>query len=218
MLFTLALALPCPTLLAAQAVSRPSEALASNAPIRVAASQPSPANQPPQPASITLHSGLLEITANNSSVREILNQLAHKSGMQITGLDRDYRVFGNYGPASPSAVLGQLLEGSGFNLIMIGQTQDGVPRQLRLSQQGTLPAPTSAFNTDSAPNNEPPRQSYQPTPPPQQQQPVQNSLLPPGFRPDQIHSPQQFFEMLQKRREQLQEEQAQQQQQPSSPQ
>lgn len=177
-----------------------------------------PAQEPPQPATIELRNGMLRIESNNSSLKNILQRLAQQSGMKITGLTRDFRVFGSYGPASPATVIGQLLEGSDLNLMMIGRTADGAPRELRLSQPSTLPVETgqqNVFGTTPTPAGQQPRTPYQDQPaaqPPLRKGPPDgtkppNSNTPGSLDPSQIHSPQQFFEMLQERREKLQQEQ-----------
>ena len=173
-----------------------------------------PAQEPPQPATIELNHGMLRIESNNSSLKNILNQLAQQSGMKISGLTHDFRVFGSYGPASPTTVIGQLLEGSGFNLMMIGRTADGAPRELRLSEPSTMPVesvPQNAFGTTPTPADEPPRIPYQDQheaqpAPPSGPKPANNNT-PGTLNPNEIHTPQQFFEMLKERREKLQQEQ-----------
>src|SRR5579875_164729 len=122
-----------------------------------AAAQPSSLrDEPPQPAVIELKGGKLRIEANNSALDDILHAVATQSGMQIHGLNRNYRVFGSYGPANPRKVLSELLSDSGWNVVMIGALADGAPEQLLLTVRGNTP-PTP-------PNPNDPEEAY--TPPP----------------------------------------------------
>jgi hypothetical protein len=45
----------------------------------------------------------------------------------------DERVFGTYGPGQARDVLSQLLQGSGYNVIMVGDQGQGAPRRIVLS-------------------------------------------------------------------------------------
>ena len=75
----------------------------------------------------------LSIRANNSSLSAILHQVAGKSGMQIEGLSGDERVFGTFGPGAPRDVLADLLNGTPYNLVLLGDLGDGAPRELILT-------------------------------------------------------------------------------------
>jgi hypothetical protein len=63
--------------------------------------------------------GVLAVRATNASLNEILREVAHKTGMKITGGVADDRVFGNYGPSSPAVVLDALLDGTGSNMLLV---------------------------------------------------------------------------------------------------
>ena len=105
----------------------------------------SPAEAAAQPATVSLKNGKLTVEANNSNLTQILQDVAHISGMTIDGLDKDARVFGAFGPGNPRDVLTHLLVGSGYNFVMAGDTTDGAPRQLLLTaQNNNAPALTPA--------------------------------------------------------------------------
>lgn len=142
-------------------------------------------DKPPQPASIHLADGKLTVTADNSSLAAILDKLSKSGGMTITGLGRDQRIFGVYGPAGASDVLSDLLEGAGYNVMMVGATKSGMPRRLELSHRGSAPpSPPQSFpqHTYVPP---PPQRYYQPTPPPK--------------RPPALTPAQQFQKLMQQR-------------------
>lgn len=109
---------------------------------------PSLLSAPPAPAKISLTSGKLSIEANNSSLSQILQQIAKAGGMKIDGLQTsgsaDPRVFGNYGPGTPRDVLSDLLNGVNYNVLMMGNTPAGTPRELALSMRGAAGVPNPA--------------------------------------------------------------------------
>jgi hypothetical protein len=76
-------------------------------------------HQPPNQARMTWDSSGLEIEASNSSLNQILHQVATVTGAKLEGLTQDQRVFGNYGPGQSSDVLLKLLDGSGYNVLMM---------------------------------------------------------------------------------------------------
>jgi hypothetical protein len=84
---------------------------------------------------------MLTIEAHNSHLAQILDDVSRKSGMIIEGNLRDSRVYGNYGPQDPSAVLSELLAGLGYNIMMVGTGSGGAPRKLILSSRAGAPSP-----------------------------------------------------------------------------
>jgi hypothetical protein len=166
-------------------------------PPQTAAPQPATSllQQPAREAQIDLRGDTLYIRADNSSLTAILHQIASKSGMQIEGLSADERVFGSFGPGAPRDVLADLLNGTAYNLVLLGDLSDGAPRQLILTpatRTGAtpVPAPTTPANADETEQEsveQPPAEVQQPpTPPPGA----------PGVR-----TPQQLFEQLQRMRQ-----------------
>jgi hypothetical protein len=125
-----------------------------------------PANDNPTPAEVVWDSQGLRINAANSSLEQILNDVAAATGAKVEGFAADQRVFGVYGPASARDVLGQLLQGSGYNVLLIGDQGQGTPREIVLSTRhaGTahMAGTPTASGNDDADVDEPP----QPTPPP----------------------------------------------------
>ena len=107
-------------------------------------------------AVVSYASGLLTVTANDSSLNQILRDVAHETGMKITGGVAEDRVFGTYGPAPASTVLAKLLDGTGSNLLLV-QTSADAPRELILSHRVggvTPPNPNAQGNEASEGSSE----------------------------------------------------------------
>jgi hypothetical protein len=196
---------------------------------------PSLLQEPPRLATVKLADGQLSVDADNASLTQILQSVATDSGMKIDGLGADQRIFGTYGPGNPHEVLQSLLDGSGYNVMMVGSGSNGAPRELVLS-------PRSASTPDAGQQQAAPPQQ-QPgdddddsadqdvdTGPAIQPAPIQR----PGFNrpinvpppngeqtpptPDQApRTPQQMLEQLQQIRQQQMIQQQQIQQDPNSP-
>jgi hypothetical protein len=178
-----------------------------------------PAQEQPKHAQVTLANGILSVTADNSSLNQILRQISHETGIKITGGVVDERVFGKYGPDAPSQILAQLLDGTGSNMLLVAG--DGAtPAQLILTPRQGGPSPPSpnaqAFDDkpeadDAQPASEPPTSSAEPPSP-------RNSTVPPitpaapasatptdASQPDSpngVKTPQQIYEQLQRLRQQ----------------
>ena len=93
-----------------------------------------------QRATVTYAGGQISIAAANSSLNQILREIAQQTGMKITGGVTDERVFGNYGPAAPAIVLAQLLNGTGSNMLLV-QSATAVPTELILTPRNGGPTP-----------------------------------------------------------------------------
>ena len=131
-----------------------------------------PANEKPRDAAITWDSHGLFINANNSSLQQILKDVATATGATVEGLNGDQRIFGAYGPGKARDVLTELLRGTTYNVLMVGDQGEGTPRQIVLSSRNAAGKTTAAANPVQ-PNDEDADTDDQPAPP----QP------PPSFRP-----------------------------------
>jgi hypothetical protein len=154
--------------------------------------------QPAQDAQIDFRNDVLTIRANNSSLAAILRQVASRSGMKVEGLGGDERVFGNFGPGAPRDVLADLLDGTAYNLVLLGDLDNGAPRELILTPAtrggGAVQSPAAQINPDEVSNDQEPAE----VPPPQQPE-----VPPPGTTPPPtpgVRTPQQLFEQLQRMR------------------
>ena len=160
-----------------------------------------PANDRPAQAAVVWDSQGLRIDAQNSSLQQILKDFSTASGVQIEGMGSDERVFGTYGPGQARDVLSQLLQGSSYNVIMIGDQGQGAPRQIVLSSRQAGDAQPAAANNSASGNDDDADVEEPPPPPPQ---PTPGSFRP-GFQP---RSPM-AVNMQEQQREQQQREQQQ---------
>jgi hypothetical protein len=176
---------------------------------------PLPQSQPHR-ATVTYSQGQLTITANNSSLNQILRDISRQTGMTITGGVADERVFGHYGPSAPGPVLAMLLEGTSSNMLFIRE-QNGKPSQLVLTTRNGGPTPPNPNAMREREQEERSQQVNAPTPPTPDQGvlPAQNPT-PPGTNPasqntngnstDQqspngVKTPQQIMDQLMKLRQ-----------------
>jgi hypothetical protein len=112
----------------------------------------SPTSEASKPAIVIFKNGNLTIEANNSDLKQILSNIADISGMKINGAVESSPVYGVYGPQNPGDVLTELLADSGYNVLMVGRTQDGAPRELVLTRRNgaaSLPGTSRVSAADS---------------------------------------------------------------------
>jgi hypothetical protein len=145
----------------------------------------SPVRRPPiiNGVSIQFANGSLSIHCNDATLSEVLFQIQKVTGAEIaipSGTEQQ-KVAGDFGPGSASEVLGDLLNGSGLNFVVVGSDSD--PNMLRsviLSRKdGDADAP-GAFGQQYSPattqNIEP--ENTEPTTPVPQEAPPQQPLPP----------------------------------------
>jgi len=142
----------------------------------------------------------LFIQASNSSLDQILNDISLKTGAKVEGMGADERVFGTYGPGPARDVLTELLDGSGYNLLLVGDLGQGTPRRIVLSGR---PAGTAQPSGQSTPSDNEAEQEAPEAPPtgPYSQPDIPGSIPPP---PVPARSPQ---TMMQERQQQMQQQQ-----------
>jgi hypothetical protein len=179
-----------------------------------------PAQQPAKRAQVTFANGILSISAENSSLNQILRQIASDTGMKITGGVSDERVFGQYGPAAPAQILSELLDGTGSNMILVQGDNDTLAELILTPRQGgpTPPNPNAAAFADRREAEDAP-EATRPAPPPA---PVIQPITPPVTpasaatspanpsqpdSPNGVKTPQQIYEQLQRLRSQQQQPQ-----------
>jgi hypothetical protein len=105
--------------------------------------------KPVHRAEVSYSEGKLQITADDSSLNQILREVQRQTGMKITGGVAEERVFGKYGPASLAEVLAGLLDGTGSNMLLVGADHSS-PAELILTprQGGASPPSPSALAAD----------------------------------------------------------------------
>jgi hypothetical protein len=130
-----------------------------------------PVNEAPKPATVQWDSRGLSIQAENSSLKGILNEIAEKTGAKLEGVlpegGAEQRVFGEYGPGTAASVLAQLLNGSGYNVMLVGDQGQGTPREIVLSK------PSAASNQPPPPQQNSDDDDYE-----QPDQPVNQDAMP----------------------------------------
>jgi hypothetical protein len=179
--------------------AKAAEAKPATAPEPAAAAVPEaphwPVNDKASDAAITWDSHGLRIEAANSSLHKILKDVSTITGAKVEGLGPDERVFGAYGPGLARDVLSQLLQGAGYNVLMIGDQGQGAPREIVLSSRNAgeqaQPQEATPANDDDA---EPDEQPEEPVPVPRN-----------GFGPGGPRTPQQMMQEREQRMQQMQQ-------------
>jgi hypothetical protein len=167
-----------------------------------------PANDRPTAATVTWDSHGLRIEAANSSLKQILDEVSTATGAEIQGMGSDQRVFGAYGPGQARDVLSQLLQGSGYNILMIGDQGQGAPRQILLTARDAGDSSSSANKSASNSSAEEDTEAEEP------QQPATPSTVRPGFGlSGNPRSSQQIMDQMQQERQRMEQQQQPQQQQ-----
>jgi hypothetical protein len=163
-----------------------------------------PINEQPAQPVVTWDSHGLSIDAANSSLQQIMKAISVATGAKVDGMTGDQRVFGEYGPGQARDVLSQLLQGAGYNVIMVGDLGQGAPRQIQLSVR-RAGKDTNEANGNEPNNNEDDAADNDAD----DQQPVQ-PVMRPGFPGGFPRTPQQMLEerqrMMQERQQQIQQQ------------
>lgn len=214
---TLAAQAPTPPAPAHPAVHRhkkpsPAKLAASQAPAPAPAAPQIPnwpANNKPADASVVWDSHGLLIQASNSSLDQILKEVALKTGATVDGMGADERIFGTYGPGPARDVLTELLDGSGYNILLVGDLGQGTPRRIVLSGRPVASPPGNANSTTSNNDAENDQENEQPEMNPGGQMPPPPQPGDSGVPAVPVRTQQQ---LLQERQQQIQQMQQQQQQ------
>jgi hypothetical protein len=116
---------------------------------------------PAAPATVNYEDGLLSISAQNSTLWDILRDVRRLTGASIdmpAGQGMNERVIAHLGPGAPRDVLAGLLNGTSFNYVMLGSNTDpGAVTSLALSPKplgpGEQPQVAAVYqnNTPQAP-------------------------------------------------------------------
>ena len=67
------------------------------------------------------------------------SEVSTETGTKVEGMGADQRVYGDYGPGQARDVLSQLLQGSGYNVLLAGDIGQGAPREIVLSPRQSGP-------------------------------------------------------------------------------
>jgi hypothetical protein len=117
---------------------------------------------PATPAKVNFQNGLLTISAENSTLGEILRDVRKLTGASIdipAGSGANERVVARLGPGAPRDVLAVLLNGSSFNYVMIGSSADpqAVSSVILTSKggEGQTQTASNGFDNSPSPNGTP---------------------------------------------------------------
>jgi len=147
---------------------------------------PGPAKPAVHRAQIVYAQGQLQVVADNSSLNQILRDIAQQTGMKITGGVADQRVFGKYGPGPPAMILATLLDSTDSNMLL-RESPAHAPQELILTPRNggpTPPSPSASAADDQAagePSNWQPDSTGQPAQALQQSPNPQTPNDPPGL-------------------------------------
>jgi hypothetical protein len=105
---------------------------------------------------VKFENGQLTIHAADATLSEVLFQIQKVTGAEIaipSGTEQQH-VASDFGPASPSAVLAELLNGSGLNFVVVGSPSNpNILRSVVLTQNSGAPpdGPAAFAQPNSAP-------------------------------------------------------------------
>ncbi len=114
-----------------------------------------PLQMMPSPPRVSYAGGALTVVANNSTLTDVLKAISNITGAKVEGLTGSAdRVYGQFGPGSPRAVLDMLLQGSHYDFILVGAVEDPeAVQQVILSPHVSTPSPgTQTAYTPNRPN------------------------------------------------------------------
>ncbi len=164
---------------------------------------PTPEQMPPQPPHVEYINGLLSISANNSTLGDVLQAIRARTGANIDapgGLSE--RVAVHLGPAPPRQVIADLLQGSRYDYVLVGSDTDpNAVRSVLITVNNGAPAsPAAPSPQPSQVRNQPPEEEIPdseaegevaPQPVPAQTRPMARPPVPPGqmAQPGQIPQP-----------------------------
>ena len=107
---------------------------------------------PATPAKVSYEGGLLAISAQNSTLSEILRDVRKLTGASIEiPQGASERVVADLGPGAPRDVLALLLNGTSFNYVMLGSSSD--PKAV--SSVILMAKPSASGDTQTAANGNP---------------------------------------------------------------
>jgi hypothetical protein len=115
-----------------------------------------PEQMPATPPQVVFHNGQLSITAQNSTLGDILRAVRNQTGAAVeVPANATERVAGNFGPGPARDVMSSLLNGSHFNYVLLGSATnpDALDRVILIvkSSSAEPAAPETASASPPAP-------------------------------------------------------------------
>lgn len=180
-----------------------------------------PEQMPPSPPQVTYGNGLLTIVASNSTLSEILQAVAARTGAMLDAPANltSQRVAARLGPGPPRDVVADLLEGLDFILVGAKNDPDAIGNIIVTPTASPEPAGRRAAAFQPPPPPEPePAAAPEPIPPPTTPEPPPANGAPSqpsaAQSPPPVKTPEELLDELRKLQE---EQQSQQQQAPQQP-
>ncbi len=187
--------------------------------------------QPPAPPQVSYQNGLLAIDSQNATLSQVLRSVQLQTGasVDIPPGSGNERVVAKLGPGTPKDVLASLLNGSKFNYVILGESNNPgrVQKIILLSKNssaGDAVGATTAQNNLRPPSQlQPAEQPEEEYPPPDQDTDSQNQLQPgqpgmpggeqqnpdstnvPGQNGPGVRTPEQMLQELQRMQQQQQQ-------------
>jgi hypothetical protein len=173
---------------------------------------PTPEEMPAAPPRVSMDNGMLSISAENSTLGDILSAVHRQTGasLDVPPSLSGERVATQLGPGSPRDVVQQLFAGSKFDYIIVGSPQDpNVLQRIIVTARGAGggSGPAMANNQPTQSSSQPPADASdamdeepQPEPQPEPASPEQQPVTPPtGAQPNsnQPKTPEQLLQELQ---------------------
>jgi hypothetical protein len=188
---------------------------------------PTPEQRPATPPQVAYNGGLLTITADNSTLGDILRAVHRQTGasVDVPG-NATERVVGSFGPGPARDVVASLLNGSHFNYVLVGSETNptGLDRVVLISkpfgdqapvQQARMPtrmqpAPQTVDAGDAA-NDDDAAQDMVPDASEATDEPANQAQGEDAAQPQQpgqsaIKTPEQLLQELQQRQQQMQQQ------------
>lgn len=125
---------------------------------------PTPEQMPAVAPQVSMNNGMLTITAENSTMGDILSAVRKQTGavLEVPPTLSSERVAAQLGPGTPQSVMQQLFTGSKFDYIIVGSPQN--PSAL----QKIIVTARAGGGASMASSQPPPQNTYQPPPQPEQ--------------------------------------------------
>src|SRR5271165_7172237 len=186
--------------------------------------------QPPTPPQVTYNNGQLTIASTNATLSQVLHSVQAQTGatVEIPPGAGSERVVATLGPGKPQAVLASLLNGSKFNYVILGETNNpGAVQKVILLAKSSASSSQTPPATTAQPNSRSPQMQQAVEPPddeyPQNEPEIENQIqLVPGqpgmpgsenLTPDKANpagrTPEQMLQELQRIQQQQQQMQQQ---------
>jgi hypothetical protein len=104
-----------------------------------------PEQMPPTPPDVSYRNGLLSIVARNSTLADVIDAVRAQTGavIETPANAGKERVMSRLGPAPPQEVLAELLNGSSYDFVILGNASGGLQHVILTQRTGGVEEPAS---------------------------------------------------------------------------